>query len=536
MIKLIRRYFLGFFIYATIFAITFYILTRPEQPQFLKNFSMVNEFFTSLVFFVVILFSFLIYLANRNIIPTNYAIATIKKIPKYVPFNKFLKQTLLNLIDEKYTIIVLLRTLDAHNYQLNLSQIAAFNLLHQQKRLEGLDIEYLFIDNRGSDVEDLISHLDLISKKYIIITSLSTIFKQAILAREALAPNRKKQIKIIGALSSISDRDIQKIIDHDPDIIRIIPPDYDEAKTAMEFLFSKIKSSSCTNKNCNNYFKPSNIVVLYNGTYGAAIASKSKLFFERERSQFYYYTSQAFTPTFINDNINIFTFAFDNGTFVNNETKSETLSQFLQTWKNAKNFFYIVGYEPNISLMLEALNSELENTPNTDITLLFCATLSMQSWRESVIETLQQQSALRPYLQNDSFYIQLLIESAFRESAQEVALTIDLFHYNPTLPTKREPIDLEEEVQKIFSLNRADTKEFLQKYLNNSNNYIALFSAFSIEVAQYTIKQKVPLLESKAKLLQNYQKLFPHMQTNPIHILVNGDSINQYTIEKLSIE
>ena len=536
MLSFIRKYFLGFFIYATIFATIIYILTRSEQPQFLKNFSMVNEFFTSLVLFIVILFSFLIYLANRNIIPTNYAIHTIKKIPKYVPFNKFLKQTLLNLIDEKYKIIVLLRTLDAHNYQLNLSQIAAFNHLHQQNRLEDLDIEYIFIDNNSSDIDDLITNLDLISTKYIIITSLSSIFKQAILIREALLPHLKKQIKIIGALSSISDRDIQKIIDEDPDIIRIIPPDYDEAKTAMEFLFSKIKSSSCTDKNCSNYFRPSNVIVLHNGTYGAAIANKCKLFFERERSQLYYYTSQAFTPTFINDNINIYTFSFDSGTFINNETKSDTLEQFLPKWKSAKNYFYIVGYEPNITSMLEVLNEALHSSNIHENTFLFCATLSMQNWRQSVIDTLQKQPFLQPYLQNESFYIQLLIESNTIGSAANGTLSLQLFHYNPTFSSKKEPIDLEEEVQKIFSLNKTDTKEFLQKYLSNNNNYISLFSAFSVEVAYYTIKQKVSLLESKAKLLQNYQKLFPHTRSNPIHILVNGDSINQYTIEKLTKE
>ncbi len=455
-------------------------------------------------------------------------------MPKYVPFNKFIKESLLALIDEKYKIIVLLRTLDKHNYQLNLNQIAAFNQLHRQRRLEDLDIEYLFIDNSSSDLEDLITNLDLISSKYIIITSLSNIFKQTILIRETLPEDLKSQIKIIGALSSISDEDIQTIIDRDPDIIRIFPPDYDEANSAIEFLFSKIKSSLCLDKNCKSHFKPSNIIILHNGTYGEAVAKKCKLFFDRERSKLYYYTSKSFTPTMINENIKFHTFAFENNSFIHSEIKSGSFLEFAKQWKDSRNYYYIVGYEPNVSSMLVALNDILEQSPQEEVTLLFCATLSMQSWKKSVTETLEKQPQLEPFIHNDSFYIKLLIGGDLSTHSYTTQLGIDLFHYEPSLPNKREPINLEETIQKIFSLNTEDTKLFLKRYYNKNNNYISLFSAFSLEVAKHTIQEKISLLESKAKILQNYQKILPSSSFHPITILVNGDSINQYVIDQLT--
>ncbi len=529
-LKKMKQHSLGIFIYLIIFLLILYILTRKEQSVFMSNFSMINEFFTSLVLVVAIIISFFIYLTNRNIIPTNFAINMIKRIPNYVPFNKFIKQTLLALIDEKYKIIVLLRTLDKNNYKLNLSQIAAFNQLNKQKRLEGLDIEYLFIDNNSSDIEDLIENLDLVSSKYIIITSLSNIFKQTILARENLPESLKSQIKIIGALSSISDEDIQKIIDNDSNIIRIFPPDYDEAKTAMEFLFSKIKSSLCIEKYCKSYFKPSNIIILHNGTYGEAVAKKCKLFFEKERSKLYYYTSKDFTPTVINENIKFYSFDFNDKSFINDEIKSNSFLEFSNKWTNSRNYYYIVGYEPNISYMLK----NLKKFPNEDITLLFCATLSMNSWKRSVIETLKEQPNLEPFIKDNSFYIKLLIDGDLSHTSFNNGLTINLFYYNPSLTAKKEPVNLETVIQKIFSLNREDTKEFLRKYYNRNNNYISLFSAFSIEVAKYTIERKCSLLESKAKVLQNYQrKISTLKELKHIDILVNGDSINQYTIERL---
>lgn len=527
----LKKHMLGLFIYSLIFALVFYIFLSPQHSVYMLNFTMINEFFTSLVFIIVLIISFLIYLINRNIIPTNFAINMVQRIPNYVPFNKAIKEILLSLIEEKYKIIVLLRTLDKNNYQLNLSQIAAFNQLNKQKRLEDLEIEYMFVDNNIGDIEDLIYNLDLASSKYIIITSLSNIFKHTILVRETLPENLRSQIKIIGALSSISDGDIQKIIDRDPDIIRIFPPDYDEARTAVEFLFSKIKSSLCVERNCKNYFKPCNIIILHNGTYGEAIAKKCKAFFEKERSKLYYYTSKSFTATMINENIRFYSFNFNGNGFINDEIKSDSFLEFAKKWKDARNFYYIVGYEPNISDMVKELSNTLQEATQNDITLLFCATLSMQSWKKSVIEVLEQEPSLIPFLQDDSFYLKLLIEGDLSHPSYTTELTIDLYYYNPSFPNKKKLVNLEETVQKIFSLNKEDTKAFLKRYYNRNNNYISLFSAFSIEVAKHTIQKKTSLLESKAKILQNYQKLMPGI--DPTTIIVNGDSINQYTIDLL---
>ncbi len=231
------------------------------------GFSAINDMVTSALLILGFMLALVIYLINRNIISSHNAINFIEKTPNYIPFSHALKKYLLSLIKVEYKIIVLIRTLDEKNSEWILTQISAYNHILKNNTSvldikEKGDIEFVFVDNNSDDINHLIQNLNTIQYRYIIITSLSEIFRESIISRENLTQQRRESIQIIGALSSINDKKIEKIIDRDDDIIRIFPPDYDEAKTAIEFMFSKVKSAICVDENCTHYHQKNNIIII----------------------------------------------------------------------------------------------------------------------------------------------------------------------------------------------------------------------------------------------------------------------------------
>ena len=245
----------GYFVFFILFVGVALIIKYAE-------FSDINDFFTSILMLVFFVMAFLIFLANHGWISHATTMNFIKKIPNYLPFKHTLENYLLSLIQKKFKIIVLIRTLDEKNHEWVLNQISAYNSLVNNPALsknELEDIEFLFVNNHSNDVKSFIEALNIQENNYIIISGLSAIFKDAIMAREKLENQEKQSIQIIGSLSSINDKSIQKIIDADDNIIRIFPPDYDEAKIAMNFLFSKIKNSMCANGKCDFHEEKNNI-------------------------------------------------------------------------------------------------------------------------------------------------------------------------------------------------------------------------------------------------------------------------------------
>jgi hypothetical protein len=54
----------------------------------------------------------------------------------------------------------------------------------------------------------------------------------------------------------------------------------------------------------------------------------------------------------------------------------------LPSWQNAHNHFYIIGYEPNVSSILNHLDQSFHLVENFHFSLLFAGTASMNSWRK----------------------------------------------------------------------------------------------------------------------------------------------------------
>jgi len=495
------------------------------------GFADINDFVTSVILLIVVILALLIYLINKDIISSHLAINFINKIPEYIPFSHTMKTNLLSLIKVKYKVIVLIKTLNDKNSEWILTQISAFNkILKNQKtvfnKIDNFDIEFFFVSN-DSDINRLLIETNTEQYKYIIITSLSSIFRDAVLSRENFEEKKRKNIQIIGALSSINNKNIKRIIDIDDDIIRIFPPDYDEAKTAMDFIFSKMKSSICIDKDCKLYHKKNNIIIMHNGTYGRAVRDKCQQYYDIELSKLYNSTQEIGIEK-IHDSIGFYSFDYkSSGEILYDGVENKDFSMFLDEWEEAQNHFFIIGYEPNISFILDYMDNIFKNHEEIEKSLLICGTASMKPWRNSIIETIKESKTLNSII-DKSYYLKLLMYNNINDpntNNKPTDLVIDFYKYTEEL--KEESISLEDELQNILKTTNKDlVKKHLEYYIQQEESYISIFSTLSILIAQYTIEHKTSLLKSKSEIFKREYK-------DEIDILVNGDSINQYVISPL---
>lgn len=336
----------------------------------------------------------------------------------------------------------------------------------------------------------------------------------------------KANIQILGALSSINDDDIQKIIDNDDKIIRIFPPDYDEAKTAIEFLFSKIKNSICPNENCDFHHQNSNIVIVHNGTYGRAVRDQCEFYFNQEFHKLNLNTASTILDTSLDSAIKFYSFDYTSKEqLIYDKTKSESFDSFLETWKGADNYFYIIGYEPNTSQILKLLDTKLEKEPKLKFSLLFSGTTTMRRWRREIVKTLEDSKNLSNALANDSYYLNLSSINRFNLSRPTSTLNLPLKQYQPKEENK--DVDIYDVMTDLFKDTKHinEVNNIVEAFLNDKNNYIITFTTDSIRIAFYTITHGTDLIVSKYRVLQE--------QGRKTDILVNGDSINQYIVKKL---
>jgi len=517
---------IGFTIFIVLAVMIWYIITKSCESTF-QGFSTINDFFTSILFLFGFIFAFFIYLINQKIIPTQNALKIIDNMPDFLPFKHSFKSYFSKLIKKDSKIIILIRTLDEKNHEWVLNQISAYNSIYNHyPDIKKRNIEFLFVNKYSNEIKTLIGELNTTQYDYIVISSLSAIFKDAIMARENLSKEIKESIQIIGALSSINDREIQQIIDNDEKIIRIFPPDYDEAKTAMEFLFSKIKNSICTNENCDFHNKRNNVIVIHNGTYGRAVRDKCDFYFNKEFHYLNLNTSNNLLAKDIDRSIQFYSFDYKSDEqLIYDKIKSDSFDSFLDEWSNADNYFYIIGYEPNISNILQHLDKLLSPHPKLNFSLIFSGTASMNRWRESIKKSLIKSQNLNSCLPNCAYYLKLhTVEET--DSMKEVReLNVPLKHYRSN--SENESANILDEMTELFKESKhiTEVSNILESSWKSRNNYITMFTTDSINIAFYAIDNKVTLLNSKFKVLRDNRR--------KTDILVNGDSINQYTVNIL---
>ncbi len=238
---------------------------------------------------------------------------------------------------------------------------------------------------------------------------MSEVYKDAILSKKYLQKEKQNKIKIIGAVSTISIG-IEDIINDDENIIRVYPPDYDEAKIAINFLMSKIKNNICHCKKCNFKSKKSNIILLHANEYGEAVKSRCKEFYEQEMKDIDKTTNTNLSTLELEECIKFYSFSYKNESFIYDFIEEDYFEKYMEMWKaeQSTNYFFIVGYEPNISNMLNTLNAKMGHKLK-DFCFLFSSTISLDKWRMDVCETINKnhlQGELHYYLSTEFVTIQ----------------------------------------------------------------------------------------------------------------------------------
>ena len=515
----------GLLAFGIIFAsLIYYVFFNDNGNKQFNRFISISDLITSVLIVLSLIVALFIYLANKSVIPTNCAIDFINKMPDFIPFKHALQQHLLPLIKKKHKIIVLLNDVNRENYQSIVSQLAAYNdyINHKYKKFFSDMIEFYLVPKNEKNKKSLFNFLTSLKIEYYnyyIIASVSSIFAEVIKARDEMDDFTKENIKVIGTLSSIS-QDIERYVNADNNIIRVFPPDYDEAKSAIDFLLARIFSLDFVNRdNSVN----ANIIILYNRTYGRAVAKQSKYFFDKYIEKF-----KLLIPKESKLNINFISAEFDVNkshlkvnqldTTIKNLKEDAILEDILEKIKDDNNYFFIVAYEPNISFILKRLNNIISSECKHNI--LICGTASMNYWKETIIDTLKNSKKLS----NEVFYLKLesYKVSNKTQNFQEIELSV-----KDSIKKVNKEIDI---VKRILKIEKDEAK--LNKIINNNKNYISLYTKTSLDIVRYSIKEDKDLLQSKKDILEENQRKYSNNKIK-MNLLVNGDSINKYTPSRL---
>ncbi len=498
-----------------------------------------SDIYSSFFLGIALIFAVMISLTNLNILPRGFSHRLIRyttKMPSSIPFNKPIKKYLLSILKIDFKVIVFLRTMDYKNYEVVLNQIGGYNSVLKEAKImlnngESIEVELVFIDNKSDDIGHYFNSLDTYNFNYIFITTLSDIFKQTIKAREALSVVEKNHIEIIGALSSISNS-VQHLIDIDDNIIRVFPPDYDEAQTAIDFIMSKIKSSICSDSTCRLHDKKNNIIILHNGTYGESIKEQCEVIYKKELNNIYNNTHKKISPLDLEKHINFFSFDYlSNGEMIYDKIYNNQFASYIDEWDGDINYFFIVGYEPNLSSILNFLDKALENNQDISICMLFCGTTTLKKWRASVIKTLENRTSLKA-LATNAYYLKLIMGNVKQtpfigEDSKKLALKLSTYRQGNSIE-----FSLKKELLNILGENKKINEEAIEKLiheaLNNKESYIRIFSNLSILIAKHRIENRTSLIKSKEKILENYQ--------DKVDMRINGDSVNNYRVFPIGVD
>jgi hypothetical protein len=522
----------------------FYLIFK-DTPSNYVGFA---DYFASIVLLFGIVLSSFIYLSNSyaffNKRLGRITNLIIKGIPEDIPFGRKVKSYLTSLLKDNKKVIIFLPYPTITNREAVLLQLLGFLeylevddkdeedisfKLSLPERNHVIEVEIIFIKPNSDDISYYFNEeIDETTYEYIIITGMSEVYKDAIFSKNFLEKDKQDKIKIIGALSSISI-DIEGMINDDENIIRVFPPDYDESKIAINYLMSRIKNNICHFDGCDFQAKKSNIIILHANEYGDAIKSRCKEFFELEMRDINKTTNTKLSAIELEKCINFYSFTYKDKQLIYDIVEDNIFENYIKKWEEEKstNYFFVVGYQPSISNMLNFISPKIESKLK-DFSFLFSSPLSLNKWRKQVCNTLEQHN-----LDNDeSYYL-----SAISSSKNTQNIDIDeiknyyknykvqkIFNRNELKSIKFENLfnDEDEDIQFMSLIENNLINDF------NKNNFVSNFAELGINVAREYVLSENSLLACKKKVFEK--------NNIDLKLLMNGDSINNFQIRLMNCD
>jgi hypothetical protein len=495
----------------------------------------VDNLINAIIGAIIIIFFALILVHN---IQKRFKIKRLKFIEKPINFlienapSSFLKSFLSKLFDIESETFILLPKPSERNYQHLAYQLNGINrFLETNNEYKG-KIKIILINN--STIESTNDTLKIFietlseNKRYIIIATMSDIFDALLrqIGRYRFEDrNYRKMIKIIGALASQSEK--YRNYERYDNIIRLSPPDFDEARKASFNIMNKLISSFCPSKTCE-YHKNNNIIIISSNSYGDAVKKSFLKLFAEHKEEFDTNTNINVDAKELDRGIFKFTYHFDihNGGIREDDETNYSFDVLLEErTNNAINTIFIIGYEPNISNILLEIDKQisLKKLDNSEFSILISATISLREWRNAVIKTFKNLSMRDKISEVNFIKIKYPRFYAEKDSYISTKKHYKLYEIN----NKGQFIQIENLEFKQDEMNKIIYKKDM--------NYINGFMYMSMEfVKQLNMDWSINLLSLKEKLFHN--KDINDKDILGVKILSSGDSINHFKIQRLKLD
>ncbi len=458
----------------------------------------------------------LIELSNRAIL----------KIIDIIP-SSYAKKLLSQAFDIEAEVFILLPKISLKNYQHLAYQLNGINRFFSENPSCSKHMKIIFINNSSSfttedDIENLLSLLYK-NRRYIFIATMSDIFDtllQKIGTKIKSDTYYKNMVKVIGTLASQS-KEFSQYKSYE-NIIRLSPPDFDEAKKASMNIFTKLVSSYCPSKICE-FHSANNIIVISNNAYGDAVKNSFINIFHEYQKELDQSTNYYVNAKELDKNINNYYYHFNNGTIQKDKITNKRLDELLKSEGASFNYFFIIAYEPNVSKILQAIDKTIQKSANKDAqySILISATASVKDWRDRILKSIKELKSLDLIEEINYIHIQY---PKFKS----------VVYYKPshkkcklyTLESKNNKVFLQETT--IQELNKEyDINSIIQK---SEINYINGFMIMSLLLAQKLLSYwDLNLIIEKERLYGNIES----KNSIGIKILSSGDSIDHFTIKTL---
>jgi len=493
-----------------------------------------EAFINFLLFFIFSLYIFLIlsrWISHKlNLYLVSYYIDKFFiKIFEWIP-NQYIKSLILKLFKIEPEILILLPKPSERNYQYLGYLLNGINHFLDKNPIFRDKIKIILIDNSTQkatedDIEKFVSMLSGV-RRYIIIATMSDIFDTLLSSSkiEKRLKNGYNLIRVIGVLASQS----RKYIDYEDNsnIIRVSPPDFDEARKASVHIVSKLISSYCPSKTCE-YHKDNNIIIISSNSYGKAVKDSFGKLFAEHKKELDIDTNPKIEEHDIMKKISEYRYSFDDkwGIVEDRETTNINFNDLVkEKMNNSINIIFIIGYEPNVSRILQEIDRRVKSIEFKDgeLEILISATISIKNWRKSVRETIRNLS-IKDKIDEVNFIKMRYPEFHF-DKYKTKKIYFKLCHF------KEDNSKLEE-----FKIDfyKDKMEEIIFK---DEENYINSFINMSLEFAKEINKDwNINLLSLKSRFFYKNQKW---MYTNQkiitgVKILNNGDSIDHFKIKKI---
>ena len=462
-----------------------------------------------------------------NYIGENFINFIIEIIP-----HKFTKHMLSKLFDIQAKTFILLPKATIKNYKHLGYQLNGLNRFLEEHPESNKQIKIILINNStlSTTKKDISQFLEYLSKnrRYIIIATMSDIFDSLLknIDNKFNDDSYKKMIRVIGTLASQSER--YKNYEKDEkneNVIRLSPPDFDEAKKATSNIISKIISSFCPDKGCKCH-KKNNIILISSNSYGDAVKKSFSTLFAEYKEEFDTSTNIHIEAKDLNKGIYRFTYHYDieKGIVVDTDT-DDSFDALLNKMNKAINTIFIIGYEPNISNILKQIDEHIKKREfnDSEFSILISATASVREWRESIIETVNNLD-IKENIDEINFIKIQYPEFKADNIYDSRTIHFKLYELNHNCSKNN---DLLKECDLEF--NKEEIEEIVYK---PKMNYINGFIYMSLEFIRPISK------EWDINLLSLKEELFHKKDTNGrditgVKILKNGDSINHFKVKKL---